>query len=107
MPSIWTAFKGLNAELADLEEVILTGKRLPVRIETPDSGVLAAAWQLPERTVIIAVNTMKTPVRARITSLPDGKLSELFADGETVRVQAGTAEFPLAPETTRVFEWKK
>ena len=107
VPSIWTAFKGLNAELADLEEVILTGKRLPVRIETPDSGVLAAAWQLPERTVIIAVNTMKTPVRARITSLPDGKLSELFADGETVRVQAGTAEFPLAPETTRVFEWKK
>lgn len=122
VPSIWTAFKGLNAELADLEEVILTGKRLPVRIETPDSGVLAAAWQLPEppatvgniahnpvRTVIIAVNTMKTPVRARITGLTvrDGKLTELFADGETVRVQAGTAEFPLAPETTRVFEWKK
>ena len=33
--------------------------------------------------------------------------SAVFADGETVRVQAGTAEFPLAPETTRVFEWTK
>ena len=145
VPSIWTAFKGLNAELEQLSEVILTGSRMSIKTATltPDgkeiklgnvihgryskgsggeTGVICAGWQLPEppatvgniahnpvRTVIIAVNTMKTPVRARITGLTvrDGKLTELFADGETVRIQAGTAEFPLAPETTRVFEWKK
>lgn len=143
VPSIWTVFKGLNAELEQLSEVILTGSRMAIKTATltPDGkeiklgnvihgryskgsgeeiGVICAGWQLPEppvtvgniahnpvRTVIIAVNTMKTPVRARITGLPDGKLTELFADGETVRVQAGTAEFPVAPETTRVFEWKQ
>ena len=127
VPSIWTVFKGLNAEL-----VILTGKRLEVKTVTlsPDGkeitlgkaieeknagakgtgeeiGAVCAVWQLPERTVLVAVNTMKDPVRARISGLPDGTLAELFADGETVRTQAGTAEIPLAPETTRVFEWAK
>ena len=129
VPSIWTVFKGLNAELAELNDVILTGKRIPVKAETLDAagkpvklageikgrqkvsggeiGVIAAVWQLPDRTVLAAVNTMKNPVRGRIAGLPDGKLTELFADGETVRVQGGTAEFPLAPETARVFEWTK
>ena len=129
VPSIWTVFKGLNAELAELNDVILTGKRIQVKVETlgadgkpvklageikgrqkvsgGEIGVIAAVWQRPERTVLAAVNTMKAPVRARIAGLPEGKLAELFADGETVRVQAGTAEFPLAPETTRVFEWTK
>ena len=142
VPSIWTTFKGLNAELEQLSDIILTGYRMPVKTTTltPDGkeielgkaihskyfkgpgeeiGVICAGWQLPDppviagniahnpvRTVIIAVNTMKTPVRARLTGLTvrDGKLTELFADGETVPVQAGTAEFSSAPETTRVFE---
>ncbi|MBO4647227.1 MAG: hypothetical protein J5806_03625 [Lentisphaeria bacterium] len=145
VPSVWTAFKGLNAELADLNDVILTGSRMEIKTVTltPDGkeielgkaiqsknskgqgkevGVLCAGWQLPQppvevngtidnkvRTVVIAVNTMKTPVRARISGLTvrDGKLKELFADDETVQVRAGTAEIPVAPETTRVFEWTK
>ena len=79
VPSIWTVFKGLNAELAELNDVILTGKRIPVKAETLDAagkpvklageikgrqkvsggeiGVIAAVWQLPDRTVLAAVNT--------------------------------------------------
>ena len=42
-----------------------------------------------------------------VPTVRDGKLKELFADDETVQVRAGTAEFPVAPETTRVFEWAR
>ena len=108
VPSIWTALKGLNAELVDLNDIILTGKRLPVKIEVPESRgetpVVVAVWQLPGRTVLAAVNTLKEPVSARITGLPGEKLMELFADDAAYEVKSGTAEFPLPPETTRVFE---
>ena len=111
VPSVWTAFKGLNAELADLEELILTGKRLPVKIETLnaqgtilESGVVAAVWQLPGRTVLAAVNTLKDPVSARITGLPGEKITELFADDAAYEFKSGAVDFPLPPETTRVFE---
>ena len=108
VPSVWTAFKGLNAELADLEEVILTGKRLPVKIEAPNAGeeppVIAAVWQLPGRTVLAAVNTLKAPVSARIAGLPGEKITELFADDAAYEVKSGAVDFPLPPETTRVFE---
>ena len=116
VPSLWTAFKGLNAELVDLNDVILTGKRIPVKIETldakghpvspgrDDAGVVAAVWQLPGRTVLAAVNTMKVPVSARISGLPGKIMTELFADDAVCPISSGTAEFPLGPETTHVFE---
>ena len=111
VPSIWTAFKGLNAELADLNDVILTGNRLPIKIEVPNAKAeitaVAAVWQLPGRTVLAAVNTMKEPATARISGLPGSKMTELFADGAVCPIKAGTAEFQLPPETTRVFEIRK
>jgi len=111
VPSVWTAFKGLNAELADLNDVILTGKRLPIKIEVPNAKaeitVVAAVWQLPGRTVLAAVNTMKEPATARISGLPGSKMTELFADDAVCSIKAGTAEFSLPPETTRVFEIRK
>ena len=119
VPSLWTAFKGLNAELADLNDVILTGKRIPVKIETRnikgqpvplgdgDPGVVAAVWQLPDRTVLAAVNTMKIPASARLSGLPGKTMTELFADGAVCPISSGMAEFPLDPETTRVFEIQK
>ena len=108
VPSLWTSFKGLNAELADLNDVILTGKRLPIKIEVPNAKaeitVVAAVWQLPDRTVLAAVNTMKEPATARISGLPGSKMVELYADDAVCAIKGGTAEFTIPPETTRVFE---
>jgi hypothetical protein len=66
--------------------------------------VVAAVWQLPGRAVLAAVNTLKEPVKARIAGLPGEKITELFADDAAYGVKSGTAEFPLPPETTRIFE---
>jgi len=132
VPSMWTALIGLNAELEDLNDVILTGKRPDIRIETLDVqgkpvklgervknqkdtskgvasevGAIGAVWQLPERTVLAVVNTMKQPVRVRISGLPGNQFRELFADDEFCAVKDGTAEIPAGPETTRVFELAK
>lgn len=106
VPSVWTVFKGLNAELEDLSEVILTGKRLDVKIESlhEKNDVIGAVWQLPQRTVLIVVNTSKEPSGVRVSSLPGKKCRELFADGAEYEIGNGTAEIPLEPETPRVFE---
>ena len=129
VPSMWTALIGLNAELEDLNDVILTGKRLDITIETLDAdgkpvklgnqvksqkdiskgiareiGAIGAIWQLPDRTVLAVVNTMKQPVRVKVSGLPGSQFKELFADDAVCAVKAGTAEIPVAPESTRVFE---
>ena len=132
VPSMWTALIGLNAELEDLNDVILTGKRADIRIETLDVqgkpvklgepvnnqkdtrkgvatevGAIGAVWQLPERTVLAVVNTMKQPVRVRISGLPGNQFKELFADDALCPVKSGIAEIPVGPETTRIFELAK
>lgn len=106
VPSIWTVFKGLNAQLEELSPVILTGKRIPVKADQEAVG--CALWQTPERSVFVMVNKGKTPVNAKITGLP-GKcqLAELFADGEVLKVSGGSVTVPVNGETTRVFELKK
>ena len=114
VPSVWTALIGLNAELENLNDVILTGKRLDIKIETlsadgkpQEGGVIGAVWQLPGRTVLAAVNTMKEPRRARISGLPGERFRELFADDAVCTVSGGMAELEIAPETSRVFELEK
>ena len=50
---------------------------------------------------------MKQPVRVKVSGLPGSQYKELFADDAVCTVTAGTAEIPVAPESTRVFELKK
>ena len=105
MPSIWTTFKGLNAELNELAPLILTGKKTVLKNESAEQGILCALWVTPERTVLVAVNPEKKAAEVQF-SVSGKKAAELFADDAEYPVNSGKLKFELPAETTRIFELK-
>ena len=103
VPHLWSTFKGLNAQIYELEDVIL-GKRTVVKCDP--ATVEAAVFTNGKRTVLIAVNTAKQPAKVKVNAIPGNTMTELYADGATVAVNGGIAEFDIPAETTRIFEVK-
>ena len=103
VPSIWTTFKGLNAELNELAQLILTGKKTVLKNESAEPGILGALWESPERTVLVAVNMEKKPAAVQF-SVSGKKAAELFADDAEYPVSSGKLKFELPAETARIFE---
>ena len=103
VPSIWTTFKGLNAELNELAPLILTGKKTVLKNESAEPGILGALWESPERTVLVAVNPEKKAAEVQF-SVSGKKAAELFADDAEYPVKSGKLKFELPAETTRIFE---
>ncbi len=103
VPSIWTTFKGLNAELNELAPLILTGKKTVLKNESAEPGILGARWESPERTVLVAVNPEKKAAEVQF-SVSGKKAAELFADDAEYPVNSGKLKFELPAETTRIFE---
>ncbi len=103
IPHLWDALKLLNAELFELEDVIL-GKRTVVKSAL--ATVEAAVFTNGSRTIVIAVNTAKTKAKAILSGIPGTTLTELYADNASVKVAKGKANFELPAETTRIFEVK-
>ena len=101
IPHLWGALIRLNAELFELEDIIL-GKRTV--LSGAPSTVEAAMFTNGKRTVIIAVNTAKTPVAAAISPVNGTTLTELFANGEKIAVKDGSAQIQIPAESTRIFE---
>ena len=104
IPHLWDALKLLNAELFELEDVIL-GKRTVVK--SIPATVEAAVFTNGTRTIVIAVNTAKTKARATLNGIPGSTLTELFADNAAVKVAKGKTVFDLPAESTRIFEVSK
>lgn len=103
VPHLWSTFKGLNAQLFELEDVIL-GKRTVVKCAP--ATVEAAVFTNGKRTVLIAVNTAKAAANVTIPAIPGKNMTELYADGAKVAVKGGKAAFAIPAETTRIFEIK-
>ena len=103
VPHLWSTFKGLNAQIYELEDVIL-GKRTVVKCDP--ATVEAAVFTNGKRTVLIAVNTAKQPAKVKVNAIPGKNMTELYADGAAVAVNAGVAEFDIPAESTRIFEVK-
>ncbi|MBE6372367.1 MAG: hypothetical protein E7055_09885 [Lentisphaerae bacterium] len=103
VPSIWTTFKGLNAELNELAPLILTGKKTVLKNESAEPGILGALWESPERTVLVAVNPEKKAAEVQF-SVSGKKAAELFADDAEYPVNSGKLKLELPAETTRIFE---
>lgn len=103
VPSIWSTFKGLNAELNELAPLILTGKKTVLKNESADPGILCALWESPKRTVLVAVNMEKKAAAVQF-SVSGKKAAELFADDAEYPVDSGKVKFELPAETTRIFE---
>lgn len=103
VPSIWSTFKGLNAELNELAPLILTGKRTVLKNESAERGILCALWESPKRTVLVAVNMEKKAAAVQF-SVSGKKAAELFADDAEYPVDSGKVKFELPAETTRIFE---
>ena len=103
IPHLWDTIKQLNAELFELEDVIL-GKRTVVKC-IPET-VEAAVFTNGKRTIIVAVNTAKQAVKATVNGIPGSDLTELYADGAKLTVSNNAAELEIPAETTRIFEIK-
>ena len=86
-----------------MEDVIL-GKRTVVKCDP--ATVEAAVFTNGKRTVLIAVNTAKQPAKVKVNAIPGKNMTELYADGAAVAVNAGVAEFDIPAESTRIFEVK-
>ena len=104
VPHLWDAIKEINAELFELEDVIL-GKRLIVKCAP--ATVEAAVFCNGKRTILVAVNTAKAAAKVAINSVPGKNMTELYADGAQVAVNGGAVEFDIPAETTRIFEISK
>ncbi len=102
-PHLWSTFKGLNAQIFELEDVIL-GKRTVVK--TVPATVEAAVFTNGKRTVLIAVNTAKKEAKALFSDIPGENMTELYADDAVVAVKGGKAEFIIPAESTCIFEVK-
>ena len=103
VPHLWSTFKGLNAQIFELENVIL-GKRTVVKCVP--ATVEAAVFSNGKRTVLIAVNTAKAAANVSVSAIPGKNMTELYADGAKVAVKGGKAAFAIPAETTRLFEVK-
>lgn len=103
VPHLWDVIKEINAELFELEDIIL-GKRTVVKCSP--ATVEAAVFTNGKRTILIAVNTAKQAAEVAVSAVPGKTLTELYADAASVAVNGGTAEFTIPAESTRLFEIK-
>ena len=103
VPHLWDALKQINAELFELEDIIL-GKRTVVKCAP--ATVEAAVFTNGKRMIVVAVNTAKAAAKATIPAIPGKNMTELYADGAKVAVNGGKAEISIPAETTRIFEVK-
>ena len=102
VPSIWTTFKGLNAQLNELSDVILTGKRLPVKSNNDMAD--CAVWETAKRSILAVVNKGKNKADVQLSGIPGSKVKELFADNEEYSVKSGKTVIRMNAESARVFE---
>ena len=103
VPHLWSTFKGLNAQIFELEDVIL-GKRTVVKCAP--ATVEAAVFTNGKRTIVVAVNTAKAAANVSISAIPGKNMTELYADGAKVAIKGGKAVFTIPAESTRLFEVK-
>ena len=103
VPHLWDVIKEINAELFELEDIIL-GKRTVVKCSP--ATVEAAVFTNGKRTILIAVNTAKQAAEVAVSAVPGKTLTELYADAASVAVNGGTAKFTIPAESTRLFEIK-
>ena len=103
VPHLWDVIKEINAELFELEDIIL-GKRTVVKCSP--ATVEAAVFTNGKRTILIAVNTAKQASEVAVSAVPGKTLTELYADAASVAVNGGTAKFTIPAESTRLFEIK-
>jgi hypothetical protein len=101
IPHLWDTIKKLNAELFELEDIILSKR---TRVKALPATVDAAVYTNGKRTILVAVNTAKAAVKATIPGISGKNLNELYADGAQVTISNSKAEFDLPAETTRIFE---
>ena len=100
VPGMWSAFKGLNAELFKLEKYIF-GKRTIINTGNPD--VIAAKFEIDDRGIVIVTNLSKTAQKAVLPGITGVK--GLF-DADDAEKADGLVRVELPGEKTKIFEIK-
>lgn len=105
-PELWAGMKTLPAEIRLLEPALTNGERSI--LGSGAEGVVAGAWKLPDRTVVILASTEMTEARQVSVNLPPGagtSIVPLLADGlGSLALSEGQLTGSLAPLEVRVLE---
>ncbi len=100
VPGMWSTFKGLNAELFEIEKYIF-GKRTILNTGNPE--VIAAKFELDNSSIVIVANLSKTVQKAVLPGIAEGK--GLFGAADAAKADGGVA-VELPGENTKIFEVK-